>query len=88
MVSVEVPGTATLVVLNIAVTPAGADTVRDTNVSQPLTGAKGIVELATRPREVVTELGEAEIVKSGARTVTVKLVACVSVPLMPVTVTE
>ena len=66
MVSVELPGTPTLVGLTEAETPAGAETVRATFPVHPLSAPSEMVEVAATPGAVVTELGEADIVKSGA----------------------
>jgi hypothetical protein len=66
MVNVELPGTPTEVGLTLAETPAGADTVSATLPVHPFSAPSEMVEVAATPGEDVTELGEAEIVKSGA----------------------
>jgi len=58
----------------VHVRPAGdTDELRATVPVNPLTGAMVIVEVAAVPAVVVTEVGLAEIVKSGTATLTAKV---------------
>jgi hypothetical protein len=88
IVSVDVPDVVTEVGLNDAVAPVGSPlALRFTVPVNPFNAPIVAVYVVDPPAVTVCELGDAEIVKSGAAlTTSVTVVLCVRVPLVPVTV--
>jgi hypothetical protein len=90
MVSAAEPGAFTELELNVAVTPAGAPlTLSATAPLNPFTTPTVTVELVLFPDVTVSELGDADTVKSGGCTwftCRATLAVCVRLPLMPVMV--
>jgi len=85
---VPAPGAAIDVGLKLTVTPVGAP-LEDSVTAElnPLTIVVVIVEVPFAPCATLTELGEAEMAKSGgATTVRLTVVLCVSPPPVPVIV--
>jgi len=89
-VDVAVPPevSVTEVGLNVAVTPVGApETDRLTVPAKPLREVRVMVDVPELPCAIVSDVGEAEMEKSGgAVTVKLTVAVCVNDPLVPVTV--
>lgn len=87
--SVEVPEPPVMVPgVNVHVRPVAGEmlVVSVTVPVNPLSGVIVIVEVAAVPTFALTLVGLAEIMKSGTTTLTVTVVECDRLPLVPVTV--
>jgi hypothetical protein len=88
IVSVDLPEVAIEVGEKLVVNPLGEeDAESDTVPVKPLRALTVIVEVPEYPLLIISDVGEAEIEKSGVVTCTFTVMLCTTDPLVPVTVT-
>jgi hypothetical protein len=90
IVRVEVPEAVAGLALKLALVLDGKPlTLRLTELDPP-TAVSEMVELPLEPRLTVSDVGDAEMLKSGAgaKTTTVRVVECLRTPLVPLIVIE
>ena len=88
IVRVDFPEVEIVFGVRLAVNAGGAVADSVTVPVKPLRGVTVIVEVPEYPLLMVKDVGDADSVKSGLVTWTVKVIVCIKVPLVPVTVTE